>query len=324
MKALCFNRFGGPEVLEYHDVPDAVAGQGEVLVRMHAIGLNFADIYRRRGNYHLATEPPYIAGYEGAGVVVDIGPSGGAESPFCTGDRVSFADTPFANAEYVAVPGEKLIPLPDDVSFETAAAVLLQGLTAQYLTHDSHMVRAGETVLVHAAAGGVGLLLVQIARLLGGRVLGLTSGDKKRTAALTAGAEHVALYDSAWVDEARRFAGGRGVDVVYDAVGSTLSDSLRAVRRGGHVVFYGMAGGDPAPLDPRVLMEESKSLTGGDLWNVLTSREERIRRTTELFGWIREGQLLVEVGARFALADGAEAHTYLASRRSIGKVLLIP
>jgi NADPH2:quinone reductase len=324
MKALVFDRFGGPEVLAYRDVRDPVPGPGEVRVRTHAIGLNFADVYRRQGRYHLAGSPPYIAGYEGAGVVEEVGPAGGDGPRVRPGDRVGFADAPFANAEQVAVAAEKLIPLPDDVSFETAAAVLLQGLTAQYVTRDSHPVRAGETVLVHAAAGGVGLLLVQIARLLGGRVLGVTSGEEKRTAALRAGADDVALYGTPWVEIAHVFSGGRGMDVAYDSVGATLDDSLAAVRRGGHVVFYGMAGGDPTPVDPRRLMDESKSITGGDLWNVLTGHHERVRRADELFGWIRDGRLRVEIGARFALADGAEAHAYLESRRSIGKVLLIP
>ena len=160
MRALTFSRFGGPEVLEVREIADPEPRPGHAVVRLEAIGLNFADVYRRRGNYHLAGDPPWIAGYEGAGVVASV-PAG---SPFRLGDRVGFADSPFANAELVSVPDEKLIPLPDDVSTETAAGLRLQGLTAQYLTRDSHAVRPDETVLVHAAAGGVGLLLVQIAR----------------------------------------------------------------------------------------------------------------------------------------------------------------
>jgi NADPH2:quinone reductase len=321
MRALTFSRFGGPEVLEVREVPDPAPQPGHAVVRLEAIGLNFADVYRRRGNYHLAGEPPWIAGYEGAGVVASV-PEAGA--PFQVGDRVAFADSPFANAELVSVPFEKLIPLPDDISAETAAGLLLQGLTAQYLTRDSHAVRPGETVLVHAAAGGVGLLLVQIARRLGGRVLGLTSSAEKAVAVREAGAEAMALYEEDWVAAAQRLSGGAGVDVAYDSVGSSLPQSFNAVRTGGHVVFYGMAGGDPPLVDPRMLMDTSKTLTGGDLWNVLRTAEDRRNRAAELFAWIREGSLRLHIAARYPLAEGAAAHAFLESRKSSGKVLLIP
>jgi NADPH2:quinone reductase len=306
-------------VLALREVPDPAPQPGHAIIRMQAIGLNFADIYRRRGNYHLVGEPPYIAGYEGAGVVESVE----GENAFRAGDRVAFADSPFANAELVSVPFDKLIRLPDDVPAETAAALLLQGLTAQYLTRDSHPVRAGESVLVHAAAGGVGLLLVQIARTLGARVLGVTSSEAKSAAVLAAGADAVALDSQDWVAAARELAPG-GVDVAYDSVGITLPRSFEAVRTGGHVVFYGMAGGDPPLVDPRMLMDTSKSLTGGDLWNVLRNAEDRRSRAAELFGWVREGGLRVHVAARFRLGEGAAAHAFLESRRSSGKVLLIP
>jgi NADPH2:quinone reductase len=319
MKALCFETFGGPEVLAIREVPDPAPRPGHAVVRMQAIGLNFADVYRRRGNYHLAGEPPWIAGYEGAGVVESVD----GEGPFQARDRVAFADNPFANAELVSVPFDKLIPLPDDVTAETAAALLLQGLTAQYLTRDSHPVRPGESVLVHAAAGGVGLLLVQIARALGARVLGVTSSEAKAAAVLAAGADAVALDSQDWVQAARDLAAG-GVDVVYDSVGTTLTRSFEAVRTGRQVVFYGMAGGDPPLIDPRMLMDTSKSLTGGDLWNVLRTAEDRRSRAAELFGWVREGRLKVHVAARFPLAEGGAAHALLESRRSSGKILLIP
>lgn len=318
MKALAFDHFGGPEVLALRDVPDPAPQPGHAVVRARAIGLNFADVYRRRGNYHLAGDPPWIAGYEGAGVVESAG-----EGPFQVGDRVGFADSPFANAELVSVPFDKLIPLPDDIPFETAAALLLQGLTAQYLTRDSHPLRRDESALVHAAAGGVGLLLVQIAKALGARVLGVTSSEAKRQAVLDAGADAVALDSQDWVAAARDLAAG-GVDVAYDSVGSTLMRSFEAVRTGGHVVFYGMAGGDPPLVDPRMLMDSSKRLTGGDLWNVLRTAEDRRSRAAELFGWVRAGSLKVHVAARFPLAEGAAGHALLESRRSSGKVLLIP
>jgi len=325
MKALVFDGFGDADVLRYGEIDEPVLGAGQALIRMKAIGLNFADVYRRRGNYHLVGEPPYILGYEGAGVVAAIHAEGGVATRYKVGDRVAFADSPHANAEYVAVPLDHLIPLPDDISFETASAVLLQGLTAQYLLRDSHPLVAGESVLVHAAAGGVGLYLTQLAKSEGGFVVGLVSTESKRQAVLDAGADLVLLSGSDWVASGRAAtASGRGFDVVYDSVGVTLRDSLRAARTGGHVVFYGMSGGDPEPVDPRLLMDESKSLTGGDLWNVLTNAEERIARSNALFAMIRERRLEVRVAKSFALRDGAAAHRFLESRQAIGKVLLIP
>lgn len=319
MKALCFSSFGGPEVLEYRDVREPELRAGEVLVRTCAIGLNFADIYRRRGNYHLSGAPPYIAGYEAAGVVAAAAPG----TSFKLGERVGFADAPFANAELVAVPEDKLIRLPDNIGFETAAALLLQGLTAHYLVRESHQLRAGESALIHAAAGGVGLMLVQMAKLSGARVFGVASSGSKSTAARMAGADAVALYADDWVAAAHRFAPG-GVDVAYDSVGSTLQDSFRAVRTRGHVVFYGMAGGNPELVDPRMLMDTSKSLTGGDLWNILTSAYDRRRRAQELFDEVKRGRIKVRIAARYALADGARAHAFVEDREAIGKVLLIP
>lgn len=316
MKALYFQRFGGPEVLEYGDLRQPDVPANGALVRLRAIGLNFADVYRRRGNYHLAGAPPYVAGYEGAGIVERVGPdSPGWLEP---GMRVAFADSPFANAEFAAVDSERLIRLPDDIDDETAAAVLLQGLTAQYLVRDSYAVRRGDRAVVHAAAGGVGLLLVQILKILGAHVVAMVSTDEKVAAAIDAGADEAGRYDRDWPSIATE------ADVVYDSVGSTLDASLDAVRNGGTVVFYGMSGGDPKPVDPRRLMDGSKTLTGGDLWNVLRSHEERVRRAAELFDWIRSGQLRVRIAKRFTLADGAQAHEFLESRSSIGKVLLIP
>jgi len=316
MKALYFRRFGGPDVLEYGDVAEPPLPENGAIVRLRAIGLNFADVYRRRGNYHLAGLPPYIAGYEGAGVVEEKGPQ--SPSWLQPGLRVAFADSPFANAELAAVDASRLIPLPDDIDDETAAAVLLQGLTAQYLVRDSKQVRAGERVVVHAAAGGVGLLLVQILKIIGAYVIALVSSEEKAAAARDAGADEVGVYARDWP------AISQNADVIYDSVGTTLDASIDAVRNGGTVVFYGMSGGDPAAVDPRRLMDGSKTLTGGDLWNVLTSHEERVRRANELFAWIRSGQLRVRIAKRFSLAEGSQAHAFLESRGSIGKVLLIP
>jgi len=319
MKALTFSRFGGPEVLEYREVPDPVPGEGEALVRMHAIGLNFADVYRRKGNYHLKGNPPWIAGYEGTGVVTEVNGEG-----LRVGDRVGFADVAFANAEQVAAPIDRLIPLPVGMSFETAAAVLLQGMTAQFLSRDSAPLAEGMTVVVHAAAGGVGRLLVQIAGLLGARVIGLASSEAKLAAVRADGADLAIAAGEGWVERVRSATAGRGADVVYDSVGITLLESLAVARTGGRVVFYGMAGGDPPPVDPRLLMDRSLTLTGGDLWNVLTSRAERLSRANELFGWLRGGQVKAGQPRVFALRDGAQAHQALESRLTTGKILLIP
>ncbi|MGH8078392.1 MAG: alcohol dehydrogenase catalytic domain-containing protein, partial [Lysobacter sp.] len=216
MRALVFEQFGGPEVLHLREVSDPVPASGEVLVRTRAIGLNFADIYRRQGHYHLAGDPPWIAGYEAAGDVV----SAPADSGFAPGDRVAFADSPYANAELVAVAADRLILLPDGIDYDTAAALLLQGLTAQYLIRDSHPLRADQSVLVHAAAGGVGQLLVQLAVATGARVLALASTPEKAAVAAAAGAHATVTYADNWVAAAHVFGDG-GVDVVYDSVGRT-------------------------------------------------------------------------------------------------------
>lgn len=335
MKALCFNTFGEPDVLYYGDVPNPICGENDVIVRTKAIGLNFADTYRRRGNYHLKGKPPYIAGYEAAGIVEEIGEKVRGIS---IGNRVVFTDSPFANAELVSAPQERIIVLPDDISFETAAAVILQGLTAQYLCNDSYNVQTGQTTLVHAAAGGVGLLLVQMLRAKGARVFGLTSSEAKKKAVFEAGAENVFLYSDDWVAQTiaatttattikvNEYSSGSaaGVDVAFDSVGSTIMDSFRAVRDCGAVVFYGMSGGNPVHIDPRMLMDTSKTLTGGDLWSYITSHEDRVERSMALFELVRTGKLQVHIAATFALRDGAKAHEFLESRKSSGKVLLIP
>ncbi|NEW07709.1 quinone oxidoreductase [Paenibacillus sp. SYP-B3998] len=322
MKALIFEQFGGPEVLRYANIPEPLVEPGTVLVKMKAIGLNFADIYRRRGNYHLAGEPPYILGYEGAGVVEQVGAS---IQNIKVGDRVAFVDVAYANAEIVAVPIDRVIPLPADITDEQAAGVMLQGMTAHYLANDSYGVKLGDDILIHAAAGGVGQLLTQLCKSKGARVIGLTSSEAKREVALKAGADAVFLYKNDWVASVLEWSEGKaGVAAAYDSVGSTLMDSFAATRTKGHVIFFGMAGGDPAPIDPRMLMDTSKTLTGGDLWNHVTTRDNRIKRAEALFAAIRQGHLIMEPFKLFALQDGAEAHRLLESRNSTGKVLLIP
>lgn len=317
MHALIFHRFGAPEVLHWAERPEPVPAAGQALVRMRSVGLNFADVYRRNGNYHtLSGSAPWLLGYESAG---GIEQAAAGDTSFPVGMRVGFADMPYANAERVAVDRDKLIPLPDDITFDTAAATLLQGLTAQYLVSDSYPVQRGDLAVVHAAAGGVGLL--QMLKARGARVLGIASSEGKRAAVRSLVADAVAGYDDG-VDQARTFSGGRGVDVVYDSVGRTLDDSLGVARTGGTVVFYGMAAGDPAPVDPRRLMDRSLTLTGGDLWNVLTSAAIRRERAAALFAQIRAGTVQPTIAARYPLSEGAQAQAWLESRGAIGKVLL--
>ncbi|WP_393964684.1 quinone oxidoreductase family protein [Exiguobacterium sp. S22-S28] len=321
MKALTFRSFGDSSVLTYQEHPTPEIRPNEVLIEMKAIGLNFADIYRRKGNYHLEGTPPYLLGYEGAGIITKLGDT---VSDLQVGQRVAFADVPNANAEFVVAPFDKVIPLPDSISYETAASILLQGLTAHYLTRDSYDIHPRDLVLIHAAAGGVGQLLTQIVRLHGAIPIGLTSSTEKAEIAKKAGSEHVFLYSDDWVEQILTLTDQQGVDVVYESVGSTLMDSFQATKTHGTVVFYGMAGGDPAPVDPRFLMDTSKTLTGGDLWNVLTTREERVRRAGELFNWVESGHLQVAHPTTFSLSDGKRAHDYLEGRQSTGKILMIP
>ncbi|WP_281324238.1 quinone oxidoreductase [Flavobacterium sp. IMCC34518] len=319
MKALTFSKFGDSNVLEYKEIPAPILKTDEILVEMKAIGLNFADVYRRKGNYHLKGNPPFIAGYEGAGIVVDT--NGNAD--FKIGDRVAFADVPFANAEFVAVPLEHVIPIPENISFEIAATILLQGLTAHYLATDSHKTQKGETVLVHASAGGVGQFLTQISKLLGARVIGLTSSAEKASVSKQNGADAVFLYSENWKTQVFDFC-QNGVDVVYDSIGSTLTDSFEITKECGQVVFFGMAGGDPELVNPRMLMDTSKTLTGGDLWSYLKSKEERIKRAHHLFDWIANGDITIAAPTTFKLSEGKLAHDYLESRKSTGKIILIP
>src|SRR5690349_2934694 len=317
MRALTFSTFGDPSVLEIRELADPAPSPGVAVVRTRAIGLNFADIYRRQGRYHLAGSPPWIAGYEAAGEIVALDPRD-ADGPFAVGQRVAFADSAFANAELVAVPLDRLIRLPDDIDAETAAALLLQGLTAQFLLEDSHTVQAGETLLVHAAGGGVGQLLVQLATAKGAHVIALASSEDKRRSARDAGAQHALASGPGWVERVRAIAPD-GVDVVYDSIGRTLGDSLALARIGGTVVFYGMAAGDPDPVDPRVLMDRSLTLVGGDLWNVLTTAQVRQQRADRLFAAVRAGHLRVTIAARVPLREGSRAHAILEGRGSAGK-----
>ena len=256
MKALTLSAPGKPDVLEYIEVAAPVLKADEILVKMEAIGLNFADIMRRNGTYPLRGHAPYINGYEGAGVVVDSNHN----TQFRPGDRIGFADVPFANAELVAVAVSHAIPLPADINSETAASVLPgEGLTtAQFLTSDSHVVKSGETVLIHAAAGGVGQLLIQVCKLLGATVIGLTSSESKKAVCLSLGADHVFLYSEDWKTETLALF-PNGVEVVYESVGSTMKESLEVTRIRGQVVLFGLAGDKLELGNPLWIIAHSKN-----------------------------------------------------------------
>jgi NADPH2:quinone reductase len=318
MKALLFENFGSPDVLEYRELPDPPVPPGHIQLAMRAIGVNFADLHRRRGNYFLPGKPPHINGYEGAGIVAAVGR--GVEG-IAVGDRIGFADCPFANATRVNVPVEKAIPLPDEIAFVEAAAILLQGLTAQYLVEDSYAVRPGDVVLVHAAGGGVGQGLIQLAGAKGARVIGLASTAEKRAVAVELGAEACLDYSADWPDRVRDQAGG-GLQVAYDSVGTTFLQSLGCLVDRGSLVAFGTAGGDPPPIDPQLLMERSLAVIGGDLWNYLDSRQARLERARRLFAAIQSGRLRIPQIEQFPLARGADAHRRLEDRSFFGKIVL--
>lgn len=318
MKALLFESFGGPDVLQYRELRDPPVPPGHVQLAMRAIGLNFADLHRRRGNYFLPGEPPHINGYEGAGQVVALGE--GVEG-IEIGDRIGFADCPFANATRVNVPVEKAIPLPHGIGFIEAAAILLQGLTAQYLVEDSGRVGAGNTVLVHAAGGGVGQALIQLAVAKGARVIGLASTEEKRRIAVDLGAEECFAYSNDWPARVGNQTND-GFDVIYDSVGTTFLQSLACLRIRGTLVVFGTAGGNPPMIDPQLLMERSLRVTGGDLWNYLDRRDARIERAGRLFQAILSGTLKVPRVETFPLEHGAAAHRRMEDRSFFGKIVM--
>nr|WP_319570175.1 quinone oxidoreductase [uncultured Draconibacterium sp.] len=319
MKALTFSKFGSPDVLEYIEVPKPRIKDNEILLKNKVIGLNFADIYRRKGNYYLKGEPPYIAGYEGAGIVVES-----KSDKYKVGDKIAYTDVPFANAEFITIPEMHAIPIPNNVDYSLAASVLLQGLTAHYLSNDSYQVKSGDTVLIHAASGGVGQILVQLCKSKGATVIGLSRNRNKLNTILASKADYAIELNNDWKAEIMKLTIQKGVDVVFDSVGSTLMDSFEVTKECGHVVFYGMSGGDPEPVDPRMLMDTSKTLTGGDLWSYLTNETERKNRAKELFRLIKEGVVKIKEPVNFKLSEGKKAHEFLEKGKSSSKILLIP
>lgn len=321
MQIIQFQSFGGPDVLEVAQAPDPVPGPSEIVVRTETVGVNFADVYRRRGTYRQDTmgEPPWMLGYEAAGIVQQTGDQVPELVP---GDRVAFVDGEGALAEQVVLPSNKALRLPSWLTHQDAVAVLLQGMTAMYLLDTSFRARANHTAVVHAAGGGTGLLLTQLLASAGARVCGLASSAGKRAAVIQAGAEVALSSDVGWSRNVLDWAGACGVDVIFDSVGTTLSESLRVARTGGTVVFFGMAGGDPPRVDPYVLLDGSKVLTGADLWNGCLTQEQRQARADGVFGAMSDGIIRPSVAACFPLERAAEAYAMLEGRATVGKILL--
>lgn len=322
MKAIRVDEPGGPERLRLEEVPDPEPREGEALVRLEAAGVNFIDVYHRSGAYPLRF--PLVPGQEGAGTVAALG-AGVTEVK--VGDRVAFATGAGAYAELAAVPAARLVRVPSNVPTRTAAAVMLQGLTAHYLATSTYALKPGDTCLVHAAAGGVGLLLCQIAKLRGARVFGTVSTDEKARRARAAGADQTIHYtEEDFAAEVRRLTGGSGVEVVYDGVGrDTFARSLDCLALRGTMVLFGQASGAVPPVDPQLLNQKgSLYLTRPSIAHYAHTREELVKRTDEVLGWVADGRLKVSIFREFPLAEAAGAHRLLESRTTAGKLLLIP
>ena len=322
MKAIRVDKVGGPEQLVFQDVDAPRPREGEALVRLEAVGLNFIDVYHRTGLYPLPL--PFTPGTEGAGTVEEVG--AGVED-LKVGDRVAYAMAVGSYAEYAAVPAWKLVRLPDGVDAPRAAAAMLQGMTAHYLVTSTYQLKAGQTALVHAAAGGVGLLLIQMAKRIGARVIGTVSTAEKAALAREAGADEVVIYtEQDFLEEVKRLTGGRGVEVVYDSVGkTTYMKSLDSLAPRGLLALFGQSSGPVPPFDPALLAQKgSLYLTRPSLAQYSATRDELLWRAQDVLGWVASGELKLRVEKTFPLAEAAEAHRQLEGRATTGKVLLIP
>jgi NADPH2:quinone reductase len=322
MKALVADPVGGPENLKYIDLPVPEPGEGEVLVKIEAIGVNYIDTYFRAGFYK-APESPVRLGNEAAGTVVKAGKG----TNWQVGQRVAYAMARGSYAEYAAVPQQFLVELPGDVSFENAAAVMLQGMTAHYLTHSTFPLKPGNACLIHAAAGGAGSMLVQIAKIAGATVIGTVSTSEKAQLATGNGADHIILYtEQDFVAEVKRITNGKGVDVVYDSVGkTTFMKSLDCLRPRGLMATFGQSSGGVGEIDPLILSQKgSLFLTRPSLGNYISDPADLKWRASDLFQWIEQGRLKLRIHQVYRLEDGAEAHRDLEGRKTTGKLLLRP
>jgi len=322
MKAIRVQSPGGPEALRYEDVPQPSPAAAQVLVKVEAAGVNYIDVYQRTGLYKVAT--PFTLGQEAAGVVTAVGP--GVTDPK-VGDRVAYTSILGAYAEYAVVPADRVVVLPDGVTARQAAAALLQGMTAHYLACTTYPLKAGDTCLVHAAAGGVGLLLCQIASRRGARVIGTVSTREKAALAREAGARDVILYtEQDFEAEVKRLTNGLGLQVVYDSVGkTTFEKGLNCLTPRGMMVLYGQSSGPIGSFDPQVLSQKgSLFLTRPTLAHYVATRAELVARAGEVLSWVKSGTLKVRIEHEFSLAETAEAHRALEARKTTGKLLLIP
>ncbi len=322
MKAIRHHENGGPEVLRLEEIPVPRPKEGEALVAVEAIGLNFIEVYVRRGWYKAAL--PLTPGSECAGTVREVGPGVTSVKP---GDRVATVNAAGSYAERTLVPAVRLVPLPEGVTPRDAAAVILQGMTAHYLTTAVYPLKLGDTCLVHAAAGGAGLLLCQMAKKRGARVIGTVSTWEKAALAKAAGADDVVVYtEQDFVAEVKSATGGRGVNVVYDSVGATTFEKgLDVLAPRGMMALFGQSSGPAKPFDPQILNSKgSLFLTRPTLGHYVATREELLHRAAEVFDWVRDGSLKIRIGAEFPLAKAEDAHRALEGRQTTGKVLLIP
>ncbi|MBI2014727.1 MAG: quinone oxidoreductase [Candidatus Rokubacteria bacterium] len=322
MKAVRIHTQGGPEVMRLEDVPEPQPKAGEVVVKLDAAGINFMDVYQRSGLYKLTL--PLTLGVEGGGTVSAVG-SGVTDVK--AGDRVAYTGVPGAYAQYAAVPAARLVVLPAGLSTKQGATMMLQGMTAHYLACSTYPLKAGDTCLVHAAAGGVGLLLCQIAKMRGARVIGTVSTPEKAKLAREAGADEVILYSTQDFEaEVKRLTGGKGVQVVYDSVGKTTFDKgLNCLVPRGLMALYGASSGPIGAFDPQTLNAKgSLFLTRPSLNHHIITRDELLQRAGEIAGWVRDGRLKLRLEFEFPLKDAAEAHRALEGRKTTGKVLLIP
>ncbi len=320
MKAIRVHAPGGPEVLRYEEVPEPEPRPGQALVRIEAAGVNFIDVYHRTGLYK--TSMPLTLGQEGAGTVLAVAAD---VRDVAVGDRVAWASVPGGYAEKAALPADRLVPIPEGLDARQAAAAMLQGMTAHYLACSTRPLARGDACLVHAGAGGVGLLLTQIAKMRGARVFTTVSTPEKARLSREAGADEVFDYTKQDFEaEARRATGGRGLDVVYDSVGkTTFEKSLTALAVRGMLVLFGQSSGPVPPIDPQILSRNgSLYLTRPTLGHYVVSRAELLERAGEVLGWVRDGRLKLRIGHEFPLADAAEAHRALEGRKTTGKVLL--
>jgi len=323
LKAIRVHDCGGPEALRYEDVDVPRPGPGQALVEIAAAGVNFIDAQLRAGRYSPPARP-FTVGSEAAGTVAAVGPD---VADLSVGDRVAYAMVVGAYADYAVVPASRLVKIPDEVDLDSAAAVMLQGMTAHYLTHSTFALKAGDTALVHAAAGGVGQLITRVATLLGATVYGTVGSDAKAQVALEAGASEVIVYTRQdFAAEVKRLTGGRGVDVVYDSVGrDTFEGSLDCLRPRGLLALFGFSSGPVAPFDPAILgTKGSLFLTRPGLNPYIAVREELVQRAQDLFAWLAAGKLEVRIDRVLPLAEAAAAHRALEGRETTGKILLRP